>query len=152
MRLQKSTIITVFFTLIIVGPLFAQQVEQPITKNMQPSVIYPVRVEDSTFVTGADISLRAALLNQNHYIYWAWLNSKTFGTSVDRDLEKKQLRQQWQDLLGVDIFMPYFKVKEAQGYIENKTKVSLFNFKGKAYFNESTKQVEYIFKRKFQKL
>jgi hypothetical protein len=149
MQLRKSTIITAVFSLIFAGPLFAQQVEQPVAKDLQPSVVVPVMVEDTAFVAGADISLRAALQNRNHYSYWAWLNSKTFVKSFDQDLEKKELRRQWQDTLGVDIFMPYFKVKDAEDYLSNKTKVSVFSFRGKAHFNESKKQVEYIFRKRF---
>jgi hypothetical protein len=149
MQLRKSTIITAVFSLIFAGPLFAQQVQRPIANDLRPPAVAPLRVEDNAFAAGADISLRAALQNQNRYMYWAWLNSKTFAKSFDQDSEKVQLRRQWQDLLGVDVFMPYFKVKEAEEFVSNKTKVSVFNFRGKAHFNESKKQVEYIFRRKF---
>ncbi|MFA5099607.1 MAG: hypothetical protein WC547_01830 [Candidatus Omnitrophota bacterium] len=149
MQLRKSTIMTAVFSLILAGPLFAQQIEQPVVKDMRVPVIVPIKVEDTIFVTGADISLRAALQNQNHYIYWSWLNSSTFVKRFDQDLEKKQLRQQWQDLLGVDVFMPYFKVKEAEDFVSSKTKVTVFNFRGKAHFNENKKQVEYVFRKRF---
>jgi hypothetical protein len=149
MQLRKSTIITAVFSLILAGPLFAQQAERPLANDLRPPVVAPIRVEDNAFATGADISLRVALQNQNHFIYWAWLNSKNFATSFDQDSEKVQLRKQWRDLLGVDVFMPYFKVKEAEEFVSNKTKVSVFNFRGKAHFNESKKQVEYIFRKRF---
>jgi hypothetical protein len=149
MQLRKSTILMLIFSLIFAGPLFAQQVEQQIAKDLQPSVVAQVRVEDNAFITGADISLRAALQNQNHYSYWAWLNSKTFVKRFDPDLEKKELRRQWHDVLAVDIFMPYFKVQAAEDFLSNKTKVTVFSFSGKAHFNESKKQVEYIFKKRF---
>jgi hypothetical protein len=149
MQLRKSAIMLLIFSIISAGPLLAQQVEQPIAKNLQPPVMAPVRVEDTVFVAGADISLRAAIENQKHYIYWSWLNSKTFVKKSDQELEKQQLRQQWHDLVGVDVFMPYFKVKEAEDFVSDKTKITVFNFRGKAHFNEKKKQVEYIFRKRF---
>jgi hypothetical protein len=93
--------------------------------------------------------LRTALDNRNHYIYWSWLNSKDFVKRYDQGEERKQLRRQWQELVGVDVFMPYFKVKEVEEIVSSKTSVTFFNMKGKARFNNNYKTVEYIFKKKF---
>jgi hypothetical protein len=149
MQLRKSAIMMIVFSLSFACPLFAQEAKQPIVQEVQPPVMAPIVVEDKAFVTGADVSLRVALQNQKHYIYWSWLNSREFTKRFDQENEKVQLRRQWQDLLGVDVFMPYFKVKEAEEYLTDKTKVTVFDFRGKAHFNESKKQVEYIFKKRF---
>ena len=149
MQLGKSTILTLALVIFVAGPVCAQQSEQSMAKDARPPLAIPVAISDDAFAAGADISLRFALDNQNHYIYWSWLNSESFVKSKNEDVDRKLLRRQWQDLLGVDVFMPYFKVKEAEDFIADKTKVTLFNMKGKAHFNESRKQVEYIFKKRF---
>jgi hypothetical protein len=149
MQLHKSTILTLVFFFIIVGPACAQTSQRSMPRDIQAPAVPREIVADTAFVSGADISLRTALANQRHYIYWSWLNSKSAAKSFDQDDDRKQLRQQWHDLLGVDVFMPYFKVREAEDFVTSKTKVTVFNFSGKAYFNQKRKQVEYIFKKKF---
>lgn len=150
MQMRKNTILTLLFLFSFAGTLFAQQAQQRLAaKEIRPPAVAPIDVYDTAFAKGADISLRAAIENQSRYVYWSWLNSAAIPSEQQRDLEKKELRRQWQDLLGVDVFMPYFKMKEAEDFISDKTKVTVFNMKGKAHFNESSKQVEYIFKKRF---
>lgn len=149
MQLRKSAIMMIIFHLSFAWPLFAQQADRQVSGDMQPPIIAPIVLDEKALASGADISLRVALKNQDHFIYWSWLNSKSFVARFDQDDEKAKLRNQWQELLGVDVFMPYFKVKEAEEMVSNKTKVTLFSMKGKAHFNESKKQVEYIFKKRF---
>ncbi|HNQ50998.1 MAG: hypothetical protein PHS64_00745 [Candidatus Omnitrophica bacterium] len=149
MKMRKSAILTLGLVLIFAGSLYAQQAQRPAAKDIRPPVVVPVDLYDSAFAQGADISLRAAIENQSRYVYWSWLNSSVIANDQRAEIEKKQLRRQWQDLLGVDVFMPYFKMKEAEDFISDRTKVTVFNMKGKAHFNESKKQVEYIFKKKF---
>ncbi|MCU0650864.1 MAG: hypothetical protein MUC52_01340 [Candidatus Omnitrophica bacterium] len=139
----------IVFHLSFAWPLFAQQAERQQANEFQRPVVVPVKIDDSILVDGADISLRLALENQEHFNYWSWLNSKSFYIRRDAQTDKDQLRRQWQELLGVDVFMPYFKVKEAQDVVESKTKVTLWGMRGKAHFNENSKQVEYIFKKRF---
>ena len=149
MKLQKIAIMMIVFHLSFACSLFAQPADRQVSNDLQPPIIAPVKIDEKALASGADLSLRVALKNQDHFIYWAWLNSKSFVVSLDQDNEKAMLRRQWQELLGVDIFMPYFKVKEAEEIVSNKTKVTLFSMRGKAHFDESKKRVEYIFKKKF---
>ena len=149
MQLRKCAIMMIVFHLSFAWPLFAQQADRQVSSDIQPPIIAPIVLDEKALASGADISLRVALKNQDHFIYWSWLNSKSFVVRFDQDDEKAKLRNQWQELLGVDVFMPYFKVKEAEEMVANHTKVTLFSMKGKAHFNESKKQVEYIFKKKF---
>ena len=149
MQLRKSAILMIVFHLSFALPLFAQQADRQVSNDLQPPIIAPVTLDEKALANGADISLRFALKNHDHFIYWSWLNSKSFVVRFDQEGEKNILRTQWQELLGVDVFMPYFKVKEAEEMVSNHTKVTVFSMKGKAHFNESKKQVEYIFKKRF---
>lgn len=149
MKMRKSVILTLVQVLVFAGTLYAQQAQRPVAKDMRPPVVVPVKLYDSAFAQGTDMSLRVAIENQSRYVYWSWLNSSVVANDRRAEFEKKQLRRQWQDLLGVDVFMPYFKMKEAEGFISDRTKVTVFTIKGKAHFNEKKKQVEYIFKKKF---
>ena len=70
--------------------------------------------------------------------------------AVKKSEEKEQLREEWKEFLGIDVFYPYYKVKEVQKAVANKTTVKFFDFKGKAEFwDEDTKSLKYIFKKKF---
>jgi len=51
-------------------------------------------------------------------VYWSWLNSAIVPDARHRDIDKKELRQQWEELMGVDVFMPYFKMKEVEDYFQ----------------------------------
>ena len=149
MQLRKSAIMMIVFHLSFAWPLFAQQADRQVSNDLQPPIIAPVKIDEKALANGADVSLRVALNNQSHFNYWSWLNSKSCSVRIDQDDERNNLRLQWQELLGVDVFMPYFKVKEVEDVVSNKTKVTLFSMSGKAHFNESKKQVEYIFKKRF---
>jgi len=149
MQLRKSATMMIAFYLFFACPLFAQQADRQVSGDLQPPIIAPITIDEKALANGADISMRVALQNQDHFIYWSWLNSKHFSARFDEGDEKIKLRKQWQELLGVDVFMPYFKVKEAEDFVSDKTKVNLFSMTGKAHFNERKKQVEYTFKKRF---
>ncbi len=61
--------------------------------------------------------------------------------------EKEKLRKKWQNLLGVDLFYPYFQAKEAESWISNQAKIELFELTGKPEFQRN--QVTYNFKIEF---
>ena len=84
--------------------------------------------------------------------FLAFLNCKTLIRSVSDDekqgkSEKEILREKWSDLLGIDIFMPYFKAKEIEEKISEKASIKIYKMKGKPVFENS--QVKYVFKAKF---
>jgi hypothetical protein len=66
---------------------------------------------------------------------------------LEKTDEKEVLREQWQKFLGIDIWYPYFKAKEVEDWISDKTKVELFHFKGRIRLENN--QVKYTFKAQF---
>ena len=90
--------------------------------------------------------------------FLAFLNCKTLIRSVSDDAsvsddekqgkgEKEILREKWKEFLGIDIFMPYFKVKEVEKKISEKASIKIYKMKGKPVFEND--QVKYVFKTKF---
>lgn len=81
-------------------------------------------------------------------LFKRWFNNR----KVEKQSEvgdKQRLREEWQEFLGIDVFAPYFKAKEVEKYVQEKTKVEFFNFRGRAEFEEGKSSVRYIFKKKF---
>ncbi|MCM8774194.1 MAG: hypothetical protein NC820_05620 [Candidatus Omnitrophica bacterium] len=80
-------------------------------------------------------------------IFLDFINKKAYAEPLPKEKERKILRERWQEILGMDIFYPYFKAKEVENLVKEKTSITLFGFKGKAEFNDDS--VKYIFKLKF---
>lgn len=79
-----------------------------------------------------------------------FINKKAFAATIDKESvieEKIALRKKWEELLKVDIFLPYFKAEEAKQWITNKTSVEFFNIKGHPEFKND--EIKYIFKSRF---
>lgn len=87
-----------------------------------------------------------AISRERQKIYVAFINNKKY-SAIDEDKDKKVLRLKWEELLGIDIFYPYFKIHEIEDWIGEKASVKVFNIKGKPKFENN--QVKYIFKVKF---
>ena len=94
-------------------------------------------------------SISDYLNKENHSLLKSWFKSLAFAAPLGQNEEKKKSREEWKEFLGIDIFYPYFKAKEIEGVIKEKTAVNFFDFKGKAEIDEGTNQVKYIFKKKF---
>ncbi len=88
---------------------------------------------------------------ENKKSFLTWINSEAYAnqmsTQRNEGNEKKRLRKRWKELLGIDIFMPYFKAKEMERWVREKTSVHLFKLKGSPQFKDN--QVKYIFKIRF---
>jgi len=76
-----------------------------------------------------------------------WLNNAAYAESAKRHNDRKLIRQEWKDFFGVDVFYPYFKYKETEDKIKEKTSVRIFKMKGRAEL--STDNIGYTFKIKF---
>lgn len=76
-----------------------------------------------------------------------FINKEAYAAEISREEEKKILRENWKQFLGVDIFYPYFKKKEIKERIEEKTAIEFLKIKGRAKFQDH--QIKYIFKIKF---
>jgi len=75
--------------------------------------------------------------------------SKAFASAQNADEDRRKIREEWKEALGLDVFYPYFKAKEVEDYVQKKSSVKLFNLHGKAEFSRETKELKYIFKKKF---
>jgi hypothetical protein len=106
------------------------------------------------------------LINNEKLFYQHWQDSKTQSTktkqltgfTVNRNVfntlynksnvdEKKLIRLAWQKVFGVDVWYPYYKVKEIEDWVKEKVSVRVFGFKGKATIEN--KQILYVFKKTF---
>lgn len=76
-----------------------------------------------------------------------WLNAKAYAEPIDTDQEKIAARKKWAEILGIDIFSPYFTAKDIETAIKNKTKTRFFGIRGSAEFDRNT--IQYIFKMNF---
>lgn len=61
------------------------------------------------------------------------------------DQQAKQIRQEWQDTLGIDVWQPYYMLQDFENTLRNKLRFKLGPFVGKPYFNYKEKQIEYRF-------
>lgn len=76
-------------------------------------------------------------------------NNKAYAAPVDKDEEKNKLRKDWEDLTGVDVFYPYFKAREIEDWVGEKTKVKFLKMRGKLRLSEKNNQIKYTFSIKF---
>ena len=76
-----------------------------------------------------------------------WVNTKPSGNTNDETGEKLILREQWENQLGIDVFYPYFKAKELETKVREKTSVRVFKIKGKPEFKSD--EAKYTFTIKF---
>ena len=111
------------------------------------------------------------LINNEELFYEHWHNLKSQqnktkhpalkmleSSAVDREVfnalynkpkvdEKKLLRLTWRKVFGFDVWYPYYKVKEIEDWVKERTSVRFLGFKGKAKFEND--QILYVFKKTF---
>ena len=81
------------------------------------------------------------------HFFLNWINTGVYAATIDKEEEKKILRKKLKKMLGIDIFYPYFKVKEVESWVKEKTNIKLFKIKGEpAFYNN---QIKYIFNVEF---
>ena len=76
-----------------------------------------------------------------------WMNTQPRDKQIDENAEKIIIREQWERNIGIDIFYPYFKAKELESKIREKSSVRVFKLKGKPEFKNN--EAKYIFSIKF---
>ena len=148
---------TLFYLSLLPALVFAQTVVNPtnvgfnLNPQKSPSQVTQmeiIQVEPAIFIPKAQTTTAfLAFLNRKPLI-----RSVSEDTSVSEDKkqgknEKEILREKWNDLLGIDIFMPYFKAKEIEKKISEKTSLKIYKMKGKPVFENS--ELKYVFKTKF---
>lgn len=76
-----------------------------------------------------------------------WVNAKPSNGPIEENAEKILLREQWERNIGVDIFYPYFKAKEAESKVREKTSVKVFKARGRSEIKSN--EAKYTFTIKF---
>ncbi len=94
---------------------------------------------------GTDSSL--AVLGSASCSFSEWVNSKPCNNANDEAIENIILREQWENQLGIDIFSPYFKAKELETKVREKTSIRVFKIRGKPEFKSN--EAKYTFTIKF---
>jgi hypothetical protein len=61
--------------------------------------------------------------------------------------EEKIIRQEWEKVLGMDVWYPYYKAKEVETWVKEKCSFRVFKFKGTPQFEKH--QFTYVFKSRF---
>ena len=84
---------------------------------------------------------------KKEYSLLDWFSTNAYANPKRYNNKRKILRTKWKNLLGIDVFYPYFKAKEVEDWIQEKGKVSLFKMKGKPRLHNG--EIEYTFKVKF---
>jgi hypothetical protein len=137
MRRLLKTSAWSFILFIAAAPLFAQAPEL-LTKSQPPA--------RSEF-----IRLSPLFVNLNDpQTFGRLFDSRVVCDRRDEGKERELLREQWEEFLGIDVFYPYYKVKQVEKYVKDRTKVEFFQFKGRAEFDEgSSSSFRYIFRKKF---
>jgi len=137
--LEKALIITLVLMLGVPFYLFAQNKSDSPNKNKQDNYL----VEETSFYNHG----KSAQKKNIFLSFGDWLNNTAYAASAMQQYTKKQIRQEWQNFFGVDVFSPYFKYKETEEKVKEKTSVQVFKLKGSAEF--SADKIEYTFKVKF---
>lgn len=85
--------------------------------------------------------------NKNSFL--DFINKKAYAETIEKNDEKKKLREKWEELTGVDVFYPYFKAKEIEDWVSEKFKVKIFKIRGRLKLSEADNQIKYVFSIKF---
>jgi len=114
------------------------QVTQTEIIQAEPPVFIPKEKTTTAFL---------AFLNYKPLVRSVSGNASVSGNYKKAKSEREILREKWSDLLGIDIFMPYFKAKEIEDKISEKASIKIYKMKGKPVFENS--ELKYVFKTKF---
>ncbi len=139
----RSMIILICVLILAIPSLFAQI---PISYTEKMPLLLktgPALEKNLYLIKAISVSLN---YTPNHRNFLSFIN-ESIRAAIEEKEEKKILRQQWQELLRMDIFYPYFKAKEVEEWVSQKASVKFFNLKGKPEF--SNNQIKYMFRVKF---
>ena len=78
-----------------------------------------------------------------------WFDSLVTVALTDENEDRKKIRNDWKEFLGIDVFLPYYKAQAVEEFVQEKISVKFFNIKGRPEYDRQTHQIKYIFKRKF---
>jgi hypothetical protein len=128
-------------------------------KDLPRSVLLPLSerkvigvIEDSdAFLTAALFPKRTFNLvnpyEKGDHAFWGLIEKRVREDIIRKTEEKRIIREAWEEWLGIDIWYPYFKAKEIEGWVCDKFKVRIFRFKGRLRFEKE--KVTYTFRMQF---
>jgi hypothetical protein len=61
--------------------------------------------------------------------------------------EQKIMRQAWTDAFGFDVWYPYYRAKEVEGWVKRKASIKVFKLKGEPIIERG--RIMYAFKTRF---
>ncbi len=122
-------------------PLYAQ--EELIKTESTVLPLETVIPETETIEEAAEV----APVNNDIIAAFLEFINRTAHAALNGDDEKKVLRQKWKELLKIDVFYPYFKVKEVEDLISDKVSVKAFSMSGRPKLEKN--RIKYIFKKRF---
>ena len=126
--------------------VYAQEFLKPAPKVNAPFEVKPLY---ASFYTEYEAEAHKYSQTKSSHSFFDFIEKMAYASAVEKNKEKRKLREAWEEVFGVDIFYPYFKAKEVEDWVSEKLKVQVFNVKGKPKFDENSNQVKYIFNIKF---
>ena len=81
--------------------------------------------------------------------FWTTVNARIPDDRPDSEDERNKAKEAWYELLGFDPFVPYYEAKRIEDAVKDKTKVTLWKFKGRADFSAKGERADYVFKHQF---
>jgi hypothetical protein len=70
-------------------------------------------------------------------------------TPIVTEQNKTELRIEWHNFLGIDVFQPYFVIKDVEDGLVKKATLRIFNFTGRPEIKDTYHKIEYVFRYKF---
>lgn len=144
--------IQLWICLLVTVPTFCAyaqtQIQEPAKQDQDIQILFK---SNDDF----DLPLRVTEVNtdplsakeQARQCFVSFFNSTAYAAVTDKNYDKDKLREEWKQLLGLDVFQPYYKAKEVEEWVGEKTSVEVFHLKGRAKFKNNA--IQYTFNVKF---
>jgi hypothetical protein len=81
--------------------------------------------------------------------FWENVNKRAPDLRPGSDEEKDMAKEAWYEMLGFDPFVPYYEAQKIEDAVEEKTKVKVWKFSGKADFDTRGEKANYVFRHQF---
>ena len=86
----------------------------------------------------------------SHTKVHAYSDFNDYVNTLPQKIDESQIiRLYWDDVIGWDIFAPYYLEQDIENDIKTHISCSVFGFKGKSEFSYDCKEFRYTFHKKF---
>jgi hypothetical protein len=145
MKKDAMYLLAFALTVILIVPIYAQTNKDLCKEKPQTVCSLDKSVKDYL----RDERFNSDSPVKNKFSIIQLFKSKAFAETQNVDEERRKIREEWKELLGLDVFYPYFKAQEIEDFVQKKATVKFFNMHGRPEFNKESKGIKYIFKSKF---